>query len=464
MGTVGLGTLVGQARALLKHAMRPSDAPPQLSFTAQFLVVVACVGLATAARWAIELFVSGVVPFATYFPAIAIAAIVGGFRTGLAAWLLSIVLGLTLFIQRDDLPGLTVAEATSATLFAASAAVELLIASWLRDLFWESRRNESRYRALVESSASLTSTFDPTGACQEPQPGWEALTGMPWPTYQGFAWLDRVHEDDRAKLKVSETSASTAEVRVRDAAGLWRWFVVNSVPVLDVDGRVVEHVASLAEVTEHKETQERRELLLNDMRHRLKNFIAVIQALVTAAKPKDNPAIDAFADTFLKRVRTLQGAGDLVMQANAQDVDLAEVVPAALAPFIADTESRISIDGPSLLLKEHTVGAVALACHELATNSAKYGALSIPTGNVAIGWSKHTGPHEERVTIEWIERNGPLVVKPTRQGFGTRIITSAMSREPNGEVQMDYLPTGLHCRMMFVKPPSLPANTGTAAS
>lgn len=464
MGTVGLGTLVGQARALLKHAMRPSDAPPQLSLTAQILVVVACVGLATAARWAIELFVSGVVPFATYFPAIAIAAIVGGFRTGLATWLLSIVLGLTLFIQRDSLPGLTVAEATSVTLFAASAAVELLISSWLRDLFWESRRNESRYRALVESSSSLTGTFDRAGACQEAQPGWEALTGMTWPTYQGFAWLDRVHEDDRAKLKVGGTSASTAEVRVRDAAGLWRWFVVNSVPVLDVDSRVVEHVASLTEITEHKETQERRELLLNDMRHRLKNFIAVIQALVTAAKPKDNPAIDAFADTFLKRVRTLQGAGDLVMQANAQDIDLAEVVPAALAPFIGDTESRISIDGPSLLLKEHTVGAVALACHELATNSAKYGALSIPAGNVAISWSKHAGPHEERVTIEWIERNGPFVVKPTRQGFGTRIITSAMSREPNGEVQMDYFPTGLRCRMAFVKTLSLPANAETAAS
>lgn len=451
MEPAGLKTIAAQTRALLAHALRASDASPRLTFFAGAVIVFLCIGVATAVRFAIEAVVADVVPFATFFPAIAVAAIVGGFRTGVATWLLSIAIGLFLFVVRGDGTVFTVSQATSTALFAASAGLELLIATWLRDLFWESQRNVNRYRALTDASSHLISTFDAAGACQTPQPGWEKLTGTQWPAYRGFAWLEQVHEEDRAKLIVNGQAASS-EVRVRDGEGVWRWFAVNAVPVTDAEGGVSEYVASLTEITERKQTQERGELLLNDLRHRLKNFIAVIQALVIAAKPKGNADIDAFAETFLSRVRTLQSAGDLVMKANAEDVDLAEVVPAALAPFMGGVGSPIAIDGPPLMLKEHTVGAVALACHELATNSAKYGALSVPPGRVSIKWWRKLTGDEESVEIHWIERDGPPVAKPTRQGFGTRIITAAMSREPNGAVHLDYHPHGLHCRMTFAKP------------
>lgn len=179
--------------------------------------------------------------------------------------------------------------------------------------------------------------------------------------------------------------------------------------------------------------------------------MAVIHALVNASVPKNSPEVQAFAQTFLRRVDALQSAGDLVLKANAQAVNLADVVPAALEPFGSEVQSKIFIEGPRLTLNEQTVGAIALACNELATNAAKYGALSTDNGKVSIRWNCAPEGDAERVTFEWVERDGPPVQTPTRRGFGTRIVESAVARERNGQVALDYRPDGLICRMTFIR-------------
>jgi PAS domain S-box-containing protein len=440
--------------AFVGQTLRTPSAAPKLSLWRQTGIVVACVGLATFSRWAIGLWVPGVVPFAPFFPAIAVAALLGGFWPGIWAWALSAVLGLGLFMGEESAPTFTASRAVSGALFCVSAAVELFIASMLRESFWQSQRNAARYRALVDAGSQLVSTFDAKGGVTERQEGWEKLTGMAWPAYAGLGWLDCVHEDDRAIVRheAMTDAPSQMEVRIWDAQnGEWRWFAVRAVPLFDPAGEVEERIAALVDITERRASRERRELMLGDLRHRLKNFIAVIQSLVNAALPKGNDEVAAFADTFLHRVRTLQSAGDLVMKANGMPVDLGEVVPAALAPFMAQGESRILIEGPPLLLREHTMGGVALACHELATNAAKYGALSTDNGYVTVRWDAKAADGGERVTIEWIERGGPPVSAPTRQGFGTRIVKAALARESEGNVTLDYEPEGLTCRMTFVR-------------
>jgi len=446
-----VGNLVRAIRStvsFLSPALRGRRASPPLDGVTQWALVSLCFGTATLVRAVIGVWVPDVVPFATYFPAIAIAGLVGGFWPGFWTLVLSMLAGLLFFMDAGSVRDLSVTELTSAALFAASAAVELILATTLRDMFWQARRNESRYRALVEASANVVSVFDPSGACRAPQRGWEVLSGMAWPSYSGMGWLDAVHPDDRKKVALT----STVEVRIRDAASTdWRWFSVRAVPLLDADGKVEEIVASLRDVTERKTSEERRELLLGDLRHRLTNFIAVIRALVNAAMPKGNADVEAFAQTFLRRVGALQSAGDLVLKANAQEVDLADVVPAALAPFGSEVQSRIFIEGPPLLLKEQTIGGIALACNELATNAAKYGALSSHDGKVSIRWISILDGETERVTFEWIERGGPAVSPPTRRGFGTRIVKAAVDSEQNAEVTLDYRPEGLVCRMTFTR-------------
>jgi len=446
-----LGNLVRAIKStvsFLSPALRRGSASPTLDGVTQWALVGLCFGTATLIRAVIGVWVPDIVPFATYFPAVAIAGLVGGFWPGFWTLVLSILAGLVFFMDAGSVQGLSVTHVTSAALFAASAALELVLAIALRDLFWQSRRNENRYRALVEASTNIVSVFDPSGACREPQRGWERLSGMTWPAYSGMGWLEAVHPDDRKKVALTDT----VEVRIREASSNdWRWFSVRAVPLFDAEGKVEEIVASLRDVTDRKALEERRELLLGDLRHRLTNFMAVIRALVSAAMPKDNPAVEAFAQTFLHRVGALQSAGDLVLKANAQEVDLAEVVPAVLAPFGGELQSQIVIDGPSLLLKEQTIGSIALACNELATNAAKYGALSKPEGRVSIRWANALDGESERVTFEWTESGGPAVDPPTRRGFGTRIVKAAVDSEQNGEVTLDYPPTGLVCRMTFTR-------------
>lgn len=434
--------------SLLAPALRGRSASPPLDGVTQWALVSLCFGAATLVRAVIGIWVPDVVPFATYFPAVAVAGLVGGFWPGFWTLVLSVLGGLFLFMDAQDVSGLSPTAVTSTALFAASAALQLMLAVVLRDLFWRSRRNEDRYRALVEGAANVVGVFDATGACREPQPGWEALSGMTWPSYRGMNWLNAVHPEDRKKVSLTDP----VEIRIRDAArDDWRWFSVRAVPLHDVDGKVVEVVASLTDVTERKTADTRRDLLLGDLRHRLTNFIAVIRALVNAAMPKGNADVEAFAQTFLHRVGALQSAADLVLKANAQEVDLADVVPAALAPFGSAFQSKIVIEGPRLLLKEQTVGGIALACNELATNAAKYGALSNHDGKVSIRWDSVRDGETERVTFEWVERDGPQVTPPTRRGFGTRIVKAAVDGEQNGEVTLDYRPEGLVCRMAFTR-------------
>lgn len=437
---------ISSTAAAIAPALRARGAAPSLDVLTQWALVGLCLLTATIVRALVGIWVPDAVPFATYFPAIAVAGLVGGFWPGFWTLVLSVLAGLFLFVNPLDLP--LAPQVVSSALFAASAALELVLVSILRDLFWQARRSENRYRALVDTSSTIVSVFDGTGACREPQPGWEALSGMSWPSYSGMGWLEAVHPEDRNKVSLTDSS----EVRIR-AAGQsdWRWFSVQVAPLLDVEGKIVEVVASLTDVTERRASEEHRELLLGDMRHRLKNFIAVIHAMVNASKPKDNPDVEAFAETFLQRMGALQSAGDLVLKANAQPVDLADVVPAALAPFDGGQHSKISIEGPPLLLSEQTVGGIALACHELATNAAKYGALSREGGRVEIQWHRVPDGNTERVTFEWVERDGPPVRQPTRRGFGTRIVKAAVAAEQDAEVSLDYRPEGLVCRMAFTR-------------
>ena len=236
----------------------------------------------------------------------------------------------------------------------------------------------------------------------------------------------------------------------------WTWFRVRAVALRDPDGQgIVERVGALIDIDEEKARQERRELLLVDMRHRLKNFMAVIQAIAMSSMPKNDPGVAAFAEKFLARIRALEAAGDLVMKANASDVDLAEMAPAAIAPFAGTFGERIQIAGPSLMLKEHTVGGIALALNELATNAVKYGALSLDGGRVSIRWWSDPSDDGDRVTLDWREGGGPLVQPPTREGFGTRIIRSAVRNEREQTVILSYAPEGLFCRMTFVRAKAL---------
>ncbi|HEY2752171.1 PAS domain S-box protein [Phenylobacterium sp.] len=232
-------------------------------------------------------------------------------------------------------------------------------------------------------------------------------------------------------------------------------------PIRDSTGRVVGASKIARDVTDRRRVLEQQSLMLGEMQHRVKNLAAVIDGLARQSQPDDDPGVKAFVARFLGRVHALLSTGELVMSASDRHADLRQVVENVLQPFLDPSKaSPITLDGPPLPLPEHTSGALALATHELATNALKYGALKVPKGRVSLTWSVEPGREADRVRIEWEERGGPKILSPpTRQGFGDRVVRSAVSREREGRTDVVFGPDGMLCRFEFLTAPKASAAT-----
>ena len=199
---------------------------------------------------------------------------------------------------------------------------------------------------------------------------------------------------------------------------------------------------------------EQRDLVIGELRHRMKNLITVIDALAKNSRRRaDNgPVVDEFLKRFLGRLHALAAAADLVLAGNRVAIDANAVVRATLVPFDEEKSNRIRIDGPDLQLSEELGGGLALAVHELATNALKYGALSVHGGTISFTWTVTPMAGGDEVVFEWKERGGPPPEPPTREGFGNRVIKSVTSREKTGSVSIENPPEGVTCRIAYVKP------------
>jgi two-component sensor histidine kinase len=186
--------------------------------------------------------------------------------------------------------------------------------------------------------------------------------------------------------------------------------------------------------------EELRELAVGELAHRLKNKIATIQSVISA-KLRDEPQI---RNEILSLLRSLSATDDLIMATQGNGANIRDIFDAEIRPYDI---SRISMRGPDVLLPPKPAMTMALLVHELATNSAKYGALSAPSGKLAISWSRVYG----RMTIDWRESDGPAVVPVTHHGFGTRLLSRAL-QQFGGTIESRFEPTGLICVMSLVVP------------
>jgi PAS domain S-box-containing protein len=265
-------------------------------------------------------------------------------------------------------------------------------------------------------------------------------------------WELLTHPDDaerfpqhRARLKtIAPGQTLNWEFRLRDAGGDWRWFLSRDTLLSsDPAGRPLLIVGSASDITEQKKAEQHKELLAEEMRHRARNLVAVVQAIGRMSRPKDQPDVNKFIDAFMGRLLTLLNTGGIVLSSAERRADLAEIATTALAPF-ETTGNRIRISGPGVSLLERTAGNLALALHELATNALKYGALSSEGGCVNVTWAFEG--ETKKFTLEWLETGGPPTSPPASEGFGGLVIRQAVARERNGRVNLDYAPEGLRCQ------------------
>ena len=200
---------------------------------------------------------------------------------------------------------------------------------------------------------------------------------------------------------------------------------------------------SLTDVTERRLADRRQRLLVNELNHRVKNSLATVQAI--AAQSLRGEEVSATArERFMGRLLALAQANDILVAQEWRGADLRTIAAQVASPYGGQTDGdRFTIEGPPVQLGGSAATAMALGLHELATNAAKYGALSSPVGRVVLSWTVKGEGEGRSLNLTWRESGGPPVRTPQRTGFGTRLIERGLKGELKAQVTLDYAPSGL---------------------
>lgn len=248
------------------------------------------------------------------------------------------------------------------------------------------------------------------------------------------------HEEERtllARIRRGEHIEPFETVR-RSRHGAVILVSLTVSPVKTADGVIVGASKIARDITEQKRAQEQIATLAREAEHRAKNLLATVQATIKLSRA-DTP--EDLKQAIEGRIQALANVNSLFVESRWIGAELTEIAAQELAPYSATNERRVRIDGPQVLLEPNAAQILAVALHELATNAAKYGALSSAEGRVHLAW---THSADGRLALRWTETGGPAVRSPARQGFGTRIITQ-MAGQLKGAARFDWGPEGLCC-------------------
>jgi PAS domain S-box-containing protein len=275
-----------------------------------------------------------------------------------------------------------------------------------------------------------------------------------------------VHPDDAPRNQMAAEAAHAsqgqyvAEFRVRRGDG-WRWMRNIGGPHI-VDGELVGmygvvqdiHERKLAserlqaEIEERERAQQRQLLLIHELNHRVKNILAMVQAI--AAQTLSNAATPEAAQQALdQRLHALARAHDVLTRESWHGAELTDIITAAVGPYEANAGQRVRTSGPPVRMEPKAAVTLAMVLHELATNAVKYGALSTEEGWVSLDWTAAPSPEGLELKLTWAEHGGPPVKPPRRKGFGARLIAKSLAAE-QGSAELIYAPEGVQCRMALL--------------
>jgi two-component sensor histidine kinase len=201
----------------------------------------------------------------------------------------------------------------------------------------------------------------------------------------------------------------------------------------------------MRDITERRQHQERAALMMREVNHRAKNLLAVVQAVALQTAGEDDPKL--FAEHFSDRLAGLAASHDLLVRSEWMGVDLCDLVRSQLAHFADLIGTRITIDGPPVQLMPSAAQSIGMALHELATNAAKYGSLSVLEGQVRISWGIIADRTSMQFQIRWAEHGGPSVMLSTRRGFGHTVLVNMAEYTLDADVSVTSPPSGLVWQM-----------------
>lgn len=315
------------------------------------------------------------------------------------------------------------------------------------------RKAEESRRLAIEAAQIGTWHYFPATRVLEWDARCRALFGISSNAEISYAtFLAGLHPEDRhaadaavrAALDPAGSGVFVLEYRtVGIEDGIERWIAAAGRTQFE-DGVPVRFAGTVRDITQRRRAEQQRHLLLNELNHRVKNTLATIQSI---ARQTLNGADQSVRRAFEGRLMALSQAHNILTREHWISAQLHELLANTLAPYGTADGTRFHIAGPDVRLSPRATLALALALHEMATNAAKYGALSNSSGCVRIRWSTRDGNGRPRLRMHWLEFRGPSVAAPTRKGFGSKLIERGLAMELDGRVRLDFWEKGLRCRI-----------------
>ncbi len=322
--------------------------------------------------------------------------------------------------------------------------------------------SEERFRNIAQTVPAFLFIATPSLEWEYVNPPFYQYTGMANGDALGTGWLSLLHPDDVHAIRrrmVKSTDAGPhfeAEFRLRSASGGYQWFLGRAEPITSPD-EVSRWYGSCINIHDRKTVEERQQLLLAELQHRVKNILAVVRSLVSrTAERAEN--LEEFTAHFDGRLSAMGRTQNILTRTAEGGVDLEELVREELVGHVAPAADQVSVRGPDIKLRAKPAETLSLAVHELATNAVKYGALSSRSGHIDISWQVDDSLNNSRLVFEWLESGVPVVDQnPSKSGFGRELIERGLPYELKATTALEFRQGGIRCVV------ELPLNDRVAA-
>lgn len=318
------------------------------------------------------------------------------------------------------------------------------------------KESERRLSAIISQAAAGVAESDFQGRFTLSNPLFCRIAGRTKGELSALCMNDILHPDDIGRMNelvqgvVATGQGADLDLRLMRPDGSFVWVHDSVSPTLNADGQVNRILMVVVDINDQKLAEAHRELLLHELSHRVKNTLATVQSIARQTSPGAN-TVEEYRSAFMSRLLSLGRTHNLLQTSDWHGALLRDVVLSELAPYRTDC-ARWKVDGPDVLLDSNSALALGMAVHELVTNAAKYGALSVGGGLVTIGWTADMTATGRLLRIQWNESGGPVVGTTRKRGFGSRLITDGLALQLDGKIALEFKEAGVSCSIEAMLP------------
>jgi PAS domain S-box-containing protein len=422
---------------------------------------ICCSAAAIAMRYALGFIDSGLVPFATFFPAVLLVTFLGGIAAGILALVLCGIFGWWLFIPPDfAFFPVSQSDVWNILLYAGNGGIIIWAAEGFRRARGElgsGQETASVLDAIVSYSGDAIVSFTLDGTIRTWNMGAERLFGYSAEEAIGRPLSILVPPDKQDEPTKYFPRSSAGELlqfeTVRVGKGNRRIDVsVSTGPIRSASGRIIGVSSIFHDIRDRKQREDHIHLVMRELSHRANNLLAVIHAIARRTA-KQTTTIEEFDRRFSARLQALAHSHEILVKGDWHGAQLGDLVKSQLTPF-ADVSHRVQTEGPEIMLSPRAVEQIGIALHELATNAVKHGALSNANGSVRVHWKFEQDDDDKdgHLRITWQESGGPRVATPTHEGFGFLVLQRIVPAALNGRAEFELLPHGINWTITIPMP------------